>query len=314
MLLVLVVGPGLAAAGTITTCLHRANDRGSPGYAVGGVVTPAAVCPPAAAPAASDRLATRFAAIGDYGIDNAGEAAVANLVKSWAPDFVITLGDNNYPYGSGQTIDANIGKYFHELIGGYAGRYGCGAAENRFFPTLGNHDVFSAAGQPYLDYFQLPGNERYYDFARGDVHLFALDSDDREPDGTTVSSPQAAWLKARLAASTTRWQVVYMHHPPYSSGRHGSDVDMQWPFARWGADLVLTGHDHLYERIRVDGLNYVVNGLGGAEMYPLGTRRLRGDVDRRRRHPAAGPVHRRRRPRHRRVSAAGLTVPGDERA
>jgi hypothetical protein len=46
---------------------------------------------------------------------------------------------------------------------------------------------------------------------------------------------------------------------------------MQWPYAKWGADLVLTGHDHLYERIKVHGINYVVNGLGGAEMYALGT-------------------------------------------
>jgi hypothetical protein len=54
-----------------------------------------------------------------------------------------------------------------------------------------------------------------------------------------------------------------MHHPPFSSGLHGSTDWMQWPFADWGVDAVLSGHDHLYERLSVDGLTYFTNGLGG---------------------------------------------------
>jgi tartrate-resistant acid phosphatase type 5 len=216
-----------------------------------------------------DRLLTRFAVIGDYGINSEGERSVATMIKGWRPEFVITTGDNNYPSGAADTIDVNIGQFFHELIGGYFGRFGCGAETNRFFPALGNHDLYTGAGRPYFDYFQLPGNERYYDFVRGSVHLFAIDSDGSEPDGNTADSKQAAWLRDTLATSTTRWQVVYMHHPPYSSSSHGSTVELQWPYAQWGADLVLAGHDHSYERIDANGITYIVNGLGGAENYPI---------------------------------------------
>jgi len=64
---------------------------------------------------------------------------------------------------------------------------------------------------------------------------------------------------------------VYFHHPPYSSGTtHGSSVWMQWPYRQWGADVVLSGHEHHYERLVVDGLHYVVNGAGGKSLYPFG--------------------------------------------
>ena len=99
---------------------------------------------------------------------------------------------------------------------------------------------------------------------RGAVHLFAIDSDGSEPDGNSADSRQAAWLRDTLATSTARWQVVYMHHPPYSSSSHGSAVEMQWPYAQWGAEVVMAGHDHSYERIDADGITYIVNGLGGA--------------------------------------------------
>lgn len=185
----------------------------------------------------------RFAAIGDFG--RAGQAArdVANLVKSWKPDFVITLGDNNYPRGAASTIDENIGQYYHDFIHPYRGRYGAGAAANQFFPSLGNHDWRAAGARPYLDYFTLPGNERYYDVSRGPVHFFAIDSDDQEPDGATSDSAQAVWLQRRLAAATEHWKLVYFHHPPYSSGRHGSTPRMRWPIRKWGATAVLSGHD-----------------------------------------------------------------------
>jgi hypothetical protein len=147
------------------------------------------------------------------------------------------------------------------------GKYGRGASENRFFPSLGNHDWYTPGAQPYLDYFALPGNERYYEFVRGDVHLFAIDSDEHEPDGIDASSKQAAWLEAGLRSSKSAWQIVYMHHPPYSSASHGSSVRLRWPYAEWGADLVLAGHDHTYERVEQNGIVYVVNGLGGHRPY-----------------------------------------------
>lgn len=215
---------------------------------------------------------TKFAVIGDYGKAGTNELNVSNLVKSWNPEFVITLGDNNYEYGAAETIDTNIGKYYHEFIYPYTGIYGAGDTVNRFFPSLGNHDYYTAGAAPYLSFFTLPGNERYYEFVKGNVHFFSIDSDSNEPDGRDSSSVQAQWLKAGLAASSSRYNIVYFHHPPYSSSSvHGSEVIMQWPFKEWGATIVLAGHDHTYERLSKDNFTYVVNGLGGKSIYAFGT-------------------------------------------
>jgi tartrate-resistant acid phosphatase type 5 len=220
----------------------------------------------AAFDAAPSAGSVRFAIIGDYGADTVGEAAVAALVKSWRPDFIVTLGDNNYPAGEAATIDVNIGRHYAEFIGNYRGRFGKGSSENRFWPSPGNHDWIVGLA-PYLEYFTLPGNERYYDVDRGLVHLYALDSDHREPDGISVESRQAGWLKERLAASTACYDIVYFHHPSYSTSEHGSALPLRWPFRKWGAEVVLAGHDHTYERLEVDGIPYFVNGLGGASKY-----------------------------------------------
>jgi tartrate-resistant acid phosphatase type 5 len=212
----------------------------------------------------------RMAVIGDYGQAGPAEAAVAELVGGWSPELVITLGDNNYDHGAASTLDENVGQYYHAFISPYLGKLGQGAQENRFFPSLGNHDWRTPDARPYLEYFTLPGNERYYEVVWGPLHLFALDSDPHEPDGNDVGSVQARWLRERLAASTSPWQLVYMHHPPYSSGDHGSSEFMRWPFAEWGVDVVLAGHDHHYERLERDGIVYIVNGLGGnPERYEL---------------------------------------------
>ncbi len=220
-------------------------------------------------PDSEDSPILRFAVIGDYGTGEQPEADVAALVKSWNPEFIITTGDNNYPDGAASTIDQNIGQFFHEFIFPYKGGYGDGALENRFFPSLGNHDWRSEDAQPYLDYFTLPGNERYYEFTWGPINFFILDSDKHEPDGVESNSTQAAWLKSQLTVSDSPWKIVYMHHPPYSSGLHGSIDWMQWSFAEWGADVVISGHDHTYERISRDGILYFVNGLGGRSKYPF---------------------------------------------
>lgn len=213
-----------------------------------------------------------FAVIGDYGLAGDAEGAVAKLVDTWSADVIVTLGDNNYPNGTASTIDANIGQYYHHYIAPYRGEYGQGADVNRFFPSLGNHDWRTSSLAPYLDYFSLPGNERYYDFVWGPVHFFAIDSDDAEPDGVEVDGAQAAWLRKRLTSSTAPWQIVYMHHPPYSSGDHGSTPDLQWPFFEWGADVVMAGHDHHYERIERDGGVYLINGLSGnPKRYGIGS-------------------------------------------
>jgi len=221
--------------------------------------------------AASCTGTVKLAVIGDYGYAGQPEADVAALVNSWNVDYVLTTGDNNYPNGEASTIDENIGQYYHQYIGNYGGSYGPGATENRFFPAPGNHDWNTPNLQPYLDYFTLPGNERYYDVELGPVHLFALDSDINEPDGRTAGSTQASWLQTQMTSSSSPWKLVTLHHPPYSSSTvHGSNPFLQWPFADWGATAVLAGHDHTYERIHQDGIPYFVNGLGGRSIYDLG--------------------------------------------
>lgn len=221
--------------------------------------TPVSISPNV--PVVNEETAVQFAVIGDFGSGDRHEKAVADLAHSWRPDFIITTGDNNYDYGSARTIEANVGQYYNDYV-----------KSNRFFPSLGNHDWRSEAAQPYLDFFPISeaeantgssGNERYYDFVEGAVHFFVLDSDRDEPDGVTENSKQAQWLKTQLAASSSPWNIVYFHHPPYSSGVHGSTDWMQWPFAQWGADVIFSGHDHNYERLMVNEIPYFVNGLGG---------------------------------------------------
>ena len=212
-----------------------------------------------------------FAVIGDYGEAGQAEADVAAMVDSWDADFIVTVGDNNYPDGEWQTIDPNIGQYYSHYIFPYVGDYDSSAKENRFWPALGNHDLETDLGQAYYDYFTLPGNERYYDVVDGPIHLFVLNSDEREPDGRSADSVQAQWLKVGLAESEQPWRLVVMHHTPYTSSlRRRPDKEVQWPFADWGATAVLSGHDHLYERLEVDGFPYFVNGAGGKGLYIFG--------------------------------------------
>ncbi len=218
------------------------------------------------------------AVIGDYGTNEPAADTVAALVASWKPDLIATVGDNNYPDGGADTIDANIGKRYHAFIGDYKGRYGAGATKNQFFPALGNHDWRASGAAPYLEYFTLPGNERYYEVHHELVDLFFVDSDPHEPDGITEYSTQAAWLRDRLRASKAPYRFVFMHHPPHSSGPHGSTAELQWPYAAWGATVVLAGHDHHYERIVRNGITYLVNGLGGEDEYPLRPTKVEGSL------------------------------------
>jgi hypothetical protein len=206
------------------------------------------------------------------------------MVALLSPDIIITTGDNSY--GS-TSLDVNIGQYYSNYIGNYAGAYGPGSLPNRFFPVPGNHDFDDGGGiGAYLAYFTLPdtgildtntsGNERYYDFVRGPVHFFAISSDPSEPDGRSATSAQAQWLETQLTASTATWRVVYFHHGAYSSSEHGSSLVMRWPFEDWGADAVLAGHDHVYERLLVDEnedgvtIPFFTTGLGGRSIYGFG--------------------------------------------
>lgn len=214
---------------------------------------------------------TTFGIIGDFGGNNPGSKAVAHAIKKKQPAYIITVGDNNYPRGCQATIDENIGQYYSKYIGDYQGSYGKGATENAFYPTLGNHDwdaqTHCKQGEylPYQTYFKSLNNQRYYDFQKNDIHFFALDSDPREPDGNTINSKQYQWFKEKIKKSKAKFKIAYFHHAPYSSSYHGSNKAMQWDFAKLGIDVVLAGHDHIYERIERHGIVYFVNGIGGAD-------------------------------------------------
>ncbi len=230
-----------------------------------------------------------FASIGDYG--DTGDLAdgetntlqVAKLVKSWDPDFIVTVGDNDYTdgefAGSFTGLDLGVGQYFAEYIGDYRGTKGTGAAENRFFPIPGDHDYGDDCDNPrlgdYLDYFTLPvgeTDETYYDVRRGPVHIFTIDSiEECHQDGGAKLAAERAWLERTARASDAPYKIVLIHQPPFSSGaRHGSNPRTQWPYADWGIQLVMSGDDHIYERIEKDGVTYLVNGLGGVEKHDIG--------------------------------------------
>ena len=225
-----------------------------------------------------------LAVIGDYGGYNSGAARVGELVRGWQPDAVVTVGDNLYSTPPGvegtDMFDLTVGQHYCDFLGGAAPGPNCpsgGGAANRFFAATGNHDYSDAGIEHYLDYFDLPGpgverrhpsaSERYYDAVIGPVHLFVIDTTPALEDEAYLEE-QRTWLQSGLAASTTPWQIVAMHHPPFSSGSDGGPTpQFQWPYARWGADLVLTGHEHSYERLQREGTTFLVNGLGGASRY-----------------------------------------------
>jgi hypothetical protein len=218
----------------------------------------------------------RFAVIGDYGSGNQAESDVAQMVQSWNPAFVTTVGDNNYPDGTQDEIDQDIGQFYHSFIYPYNGSYGSGPVDgqNQFFPSLGDADwgesTSSTGDAPYLSYFSgLPsgqGDGRYYDVTIGNVELFVLDSIANEPDGTAANSVQGHWLQSELQSSTATWKIVIDHTPPYSSGVAGNSPTLQWPFQAWGATAVISGQDHDYERLVEGGLPYFVDGEAGGDL------------------------------------------------
>jgi hypothetical protein len=228
-----------------------------------------------------------FSVIADYGDKSNAERDVAAMVKGWDPQFIVTLGDNNY--GSVGIGDENG---WEERVGQFYGEYILGRSDNlypnqtsptqRFFPSVGNHDdtlTGSLAG--YVDYFVTdPAGERlptgggaheefksYYAFEKGNTQFFVIDS----VFGGGSLIEQRDWLRQGLAESTAQWKLVVMHYDPYSSGSHGNTSSVQWPYKQWGADIVLAGHDHNYERIEIDGFPYLVNGLGGRPPRLVGT-------------------------------------------
>ena len=152
------------------------------------------------------------------------------------------------------------------------------------WPAIGNHERTRGSGDPrekeshFFSLFELPGNERWYRVDYGYTTLLVVDSNTTMEPG----EPQYEWLREELRAPRRRFTLVAFHHAPFTSGPHASLEDDgtpdEWPldhgrrflvplFEMYGVDLVLNGHDHLYERSYKDGVYYVVSGGGGAPLY-----------------------------------------------
>lgn len=174
---------------------------------------------------------------------------------------VITLGDNAYESG----LTSEYRQYYMRTWGRHK-------AITR--PVPGNHEYYSARARGYYRYF---GVRPYYAYDVGAWRMYALNSEIAHRAG----SPQERWLRRDLAAHPARCVLAYWHKPRYSSGPHGSNRSMQalWQaLADHRAEVVLSGHDHDYERFAPQqGIVQIVVGTGGNFLYPF-KRRAPGSV------------------------------------
>lgn len=194
--------------------------------------------------------AVRFAAMGDLGKNSGDQHAVLEQLESVDTELLLITGDVAYDDG---TL-AQFENYFFTVYRDYL-------ALVPVLPATGNHDYGTGDASAFLQVFRLPANERWYSQDFGPVHFAVLDTEQSLAE-------QATWLRADLAASSASWKVVVMHVPPFSSGHHGSDDEVQRHlvpvFEEMGVDLVLAGHDHNYERTEsIGGVVYVITGGGG---------------------------------------------------
>ncbi len=203
-------------------------------------------------PVAGDPL-VRIAAAGDVGdsgarLDRTG-AAIAKLGTPHPYDALLLLGDNVYPNGDPARLPATVFKPFGAVLG----------EGSKLLAILGNHDVKEGHGPAQMKALGMPG--RWWSTQLGPVLLVGLDSN------TPTDRTQRAWLERTLRDSTAPWKIVALHHPPYSAGYQGSSLAVRRAFRplfeRYGVQLVLSGHDHDYQRSKLlDGVTYVVSGSG----------------------------------------------------
>jgi len=218
----------------------------------------AAVLPRAVFGATPAKDKIKFVAIGDFGTGDDGQAGIAAQIlrdhKASPLDFVIAVGDNIYPDGGGRHFTKKFERPYSGLI-----REGV-----KFHAVLGNHDVKDGRGdQCRYPLFNMNG-QCHYSVKKGDglAEFFMIDS-------TDFNAPQAGWLEGVLKESTAKWKVAIFHHPIYSSGQtHGSDLVLRRAIepllTRYGVNVVLSGHDHTYERVKPQqGIQYFVTGAGG---------------------------------------------------
>lgn len=206
-----------------------------------------------------------FVGAGDIGtcseLDDSGTSRLLDRVDG----LVFALGDNAYPNG---TVEQ-----YRECYDPAWGRH-----RGRTRPVPGNHEYDAAGARPYFDYFGAsagPDGLGFYSFNLGAWHIVALNSN----IGVSGTSSQAAWLRSDLAAHTARCTLAYWHHPLFSSGGYGDSTHVRdlWQILHAaGADVVLNGHEHFYERFAPQdpfgspdyarGMRQFIVGTGGAPL------------------------------------------------
>ena len=194
----------------------------------------------------------RFAIIGDTGTGTKQQQQLADVMVKYHQvfpfDAVLMLGDNLY----GSETPADYKKKFQDIYQPLLDN------KVKFYASLGNHDQ---PNERFYELFNMNGKE-YYRFTKGNVAFYALNSN-------YMDKKQVQWLQDELAKDTSDWKIAFCHHPPYSSGgKHGSDKQLREVvepiFVKYGVNVVLTGHDHFYERMKPQkGIYYFVAGAGG---------------------------------------------------
>jgi hypothetical protein len=194
----------------------------------------------------------RFAVIGDTGTGTKQQQELADVMTRYHQifpfDAVLMMGDNLY----GSETPADYKKKFQDIYQTLL------SDKVKFYASLGNHDQ---PNERFYENFNMNGKE-YYRFTKGNVAFYALNSN-------YMDKNQLKWLEDELAKDTSDWKICFFHHPPYSSGgKHGSDKQLREVvepiFVKYGVNVVLTGHDHFYERIKPQkGIYYFVSGAGG---------------------------------------------------
>jgi PKD domain-containing protein/calcineurin-like phosphoesterase family protein len=191
---------------------------------------------------------------------------------------IYTLGDNAYPDGS----PSDYSQCYEPTWGRF---------KARTYPAPGNHDYHIAGAAGYFGYFGPragPAGQGYYSYDLGSWHIISLNS---EIDASATGA-QAGWLSQDLAAHPTACALAYWHRPLFTSGAvHPPDVSMRPLFTilfQGGVDVVLSGHNHQYERFApqqpdgtpddVAGIRYFVAGTGGASLYDFTTPQPNSEV------------------------------------
>jgi predicted MPP superfamily phosphohydrolase len=211
------------------------------------------VAPPTAFPNRPDSL--KFLVFGDFGTGERAQydlaAQMATLHQKFPVQMATLVGDNLYGSERPQDFKTKFETPYKSLLD----------AGVKFYASLGNHD---AREQRYYKLFNMDG-KLYYSFKapKQDVRFFALES-------TYLVPEQVKWLEEELKSAKETWKIVFFHHPLYSSGgTHGSDTKLRQTleplFVKYGVSVVFSGHDHIYERMKLQqGIQYFVTGSGGA--------------------------------------------------